>query len=173
MSQSMGLRAFDKRVQWAGDLHPYGRLPWCFARALSLRNRADQVAHLGALLAGQVVRDDDIALAQFRDENLCDIGLEGLAVDRPIEYPLRDEATQGQGANEGHCFPLPMRHAHLQSFTARTTAMAPRHIRRSPCFVNENEARRIEARLLLARGLALRHDIRAILFGGERSLFYA
>ena len=47
--------------------------------------RFDQVAHLGPLVAGEIVHDDNVARPQRRGEKLLDVSFEDLGVDRPIE----------------------------------------------------------------------------------------
>ena len=51
--------------------------------------RLDRLAHVRALVAAEIVHDDDVALAQGRNEDLIDIGLEPEAVDRPVEDKRR------------------------------------------------------------------------------------
>ena len=53
--------------------------------------RLDRHAHPRSLVAGQVVHDDDVAGRQFRHEPLVDIGLDRVAVDRPVERHWGDE----------------------------------------------------------------------------------
>ena len=50
----------------------------------------DQRSHAWPLVARQVVHDHHVAWPQLRDENLLDVDLEGVAVDRPIEHEGRD-----------------------------------------------------------------------------------
>ena len=49
----------------------------------------DGGAHGSALVAAEVVHHDDVARLEFRDKDLVDIGLEGGAVDRPVERHRR------------------------------------------------------------------------------------
>ena len=51
--------------------------------------RFDQVAHLGPLVAGEIVHDDNVARPQRRGEKLLDVSFEDLGVDRPIEDEWR------------------------------------------------------------------------------------
>ena len=46
--------------------------------------RFDQVAHLGPLVAGEIVHDDNVARPQRRGEKLLDVSFEDLGVDRPL-----------------------------------------------------------------------------------------
>lgn len=68
--------------------------------------RLDHLAHLRPFVAGEIVHDHDVALRQFGDEHLADIGLEGVAVDRTIDDEGRDEAPERERADEGRRFPM-------------------------------------------------------------------
>jgi hypothetical protein len=76
-------------------------------------------------VAGEAVHDDGVAGAQLRDEHLGQIGLEGIAVDRPVEDPRRDEAAQGQRADEGRRLPMPVRYADPQPLATRAPTALP------------------------------------------------
>ena len=52
--------------------------------------RFDPFAHRVALVARQIVHDDDVAGPQFGHEDLSDIGLEPLAIDGAIKHHRRD-----------------------------------------------------------------------------------
>ena len=123
-------------------------------------------------MAGEVVHDDDVARAQFWDEHLGDIGLEGIAVDRPVEHPRRDEAAQGERRRRRSSFssdragrPI------LQPLAARTSAMTARHVGRGPGLVDEDEALGIEVELAVEPLLPPLQDVGAVLFARVRGLF--
>jgi hypothetical protein len=61
----------------------------------------DQRAGARPLAAREVVDDDDVAGAEFGDEDPLDISLEGVAVDRPAEDERRDRAAQGERGDDG------------------------------------------------------------------------
>ena len=63
--------------------------------------RFDPLAHFLPLVAGQIVHDDDVALAQLRHEDALDIGREGEPIDRTVEHERRDHAACGQAGDEG------------------------------------------------------------------------
>ena len=66
---------------------------------------------------------------------------------------------------------MAMWHAHPQPLPARTAAMAAGHAGTGPAFVDEDQTIGIEVELSLEPGLALDHDIRALLLAGVRGLF--
>ena len=65
----------------------------------------DGGAHGSALVAAEVIRHDDVARLEFWDKDLVDIGLEGGAVDRPVERHRRDHSGQAQRADERRRLP--------------------------------------------------------------------
>ena len=60
-----------------------------------------------AFVAGEIIHDHRIALAQLRDEDLLDVGLEGDAVDRAVQDERRDEAAQRQAPTNVVVFQWP------------------------------------------------------------------
>src|SRR6185437_2717082 len=131
----------------------------------------DHLAYARPFVAGEVVHNDDGLVWQFGDEDLFDIGLEGITIDRTIEHPGLDDAARGQSGDAGCCFPMAVRNAGPQTFATPATAMSSRHVGRCPGLVNEDEPIPIELVLALTPGLALRQDIRAILLCGMGGLF--
>jgi len=129
------------------------------------------LSHIRAFVTWQVIHNDDVALAQFGQENFFDIGLEGEAVDRPINYERRDEPAQRQRSDERRRFPVAMRNADPQPFTTPTSAVAARHVGRGPGFVDEDQALGIEVELSLEPAFAPLGDIGTILLRGVGRLF--
>lgn len=103
----------------------------------------DHLAHARSFMAGEV-RHDDVAGAQFGHEHFGDIGLQGVAVDRPVENPRRDEASQCERPDEGCRFPVAVRNASPEPFAARAASMTTRHVSGGPGLVDKHEACRIE-----------------------------
>ena len=98
-------------------------------------DRLDGRAHACALVAAQIVHHDDVASFQSRREELRDIGLEAVAVDRAVERHRRDHSRQAQRGDERRGLPVSVRNAAAQSFASRSAATAARHVGRSPCLV--------------------------------------
>ncbi len=69
---------------------------------------------------------------------LGDIGLEGSTVDRAIQNPRGNEATERERADEGRGFPVPMGNTDTEPFTPQAPAMAARHVGRGPGLVDED-----------------------------------
>ena len=51
-------------------------------------------------MAREVVHDDHIAGAKRRDQDMADIGLEPVTVDRPVERHRRDHAGLSQSGDQ-------------------------------------------------------------------------
>ena len=58
-----------------------------------------------ALVAAEIVEDDEIAGPECRDEKLFDPGSEAVAVDRTIEDTVRAQAVGAQAGKERHGAP--------------------------------------------------------------------
>jgi hypothetical protein len=117
------------------------------------------------------VHDDDIARAQFGHQDFGDIGLEGEAVDRPIDHEGRDEAAQRECADEGRGLPMAMGNAHPQALAAPAAPIAARHVGGGPSLIDKHQALGIQVELPLEPGLAFRQDVRAGLLAGMGGLF--
>ena len=126
---------------------------------------------LAPMGASTHVHDDDVALAQFRNKDALDIGLEGDAIDRAVEHERRDHAARGQASDESRRFPMAVRDADTQAFAAAAAAVGPRHAGRSPGLVDEDQAFGIEIELALEPGLALLQDVGSVLLRRVRGLF--
>lgn len=133
--------------------------------------RFDPFAHRGALVARQVVHDDDVAGPQFGHEHLGDIGFEPVAVDRPIEHHRRDHATHAQARDQRGGLAVAVREAHPQPVAPGTAAVAAGHVGRSPGFVDEHEPLGIEVQLAIEPVVPLAQDVGAVLLDRMAGLF--
>jgi hypothetical protein len=136
--------------------------------------RADSADHEtdgGRLVGGEIVEHDDVALLEGWDENLLDIGGEALAIDGAVDHERRVEPIAAQSGDKGQGFPVAMRGLGHKPAAFRTPAAQRRHIRLDPCLVDENETRRVNARLAGLPALALARDVRPILLAGEQAFF--
>ena len=86
---------------------------------------------------------------QRRDEDLLDVELEALAVDRPVDQPRCVDAVVAQGGQEGHGLPVAVRHLGLDPLAARRPAPERRHVGLGPGLVDEHQAGGIDAILIL------------------------
>src|SRR3982074_827183 len=67
---------------------------------------SDGAAHCLALVATEIIEDDDVARLQRWSQNLIDIGPEALAVDGTIENPWGLDTITPQGRQKVHFLPV-------------------------------------------------------------------
>ena len=125
--------------------------------------RFDQLPRFRAFVARQIIHDDDVAFAEFRNENLLHIGFKGEAVDRSVDHERRDEAAKRECADERRRFPVAMRKP--------TAAITAGHIGGGPGLVDEDQALGVEIELPFEPGLTPLRDVGTILLGSVRGLF--
>ena len=103
----------------------------------------------GASMSAEVVHDHYFAGAQRPGQFLFDVSCELLSVDRSIEDARRGQAVVAQGGKEGRRFPMTEWRVADQPFADLTPAIARRHVRGRPGFIDENKLPGVECRLLL------------------------
>ena len=131
----------------------------------------DGIADAGNLVAGEVVENDDVTLVQGGCESLLDPGLEGGAVDGPVEDARGGDAVMPQGGDEGRCFLVSVRGNAFDALASGGPAIAGRHVRRGPCFIKENKLFRLQPRLPLSPFAPGLGEVLARSLGGNRGLF--
>lgn len=131
----------------------------------------DGGAHRATLVGAEIVHDDDVAGHQGRDKELLDVGLERQPVDRAVDHAGSSDGVAAQGGQEGAGLPMAVRHGADRSLAERRTTIGPCHVGLDPGLVDEDQAMRVQSRLVLAPRRARSGDIRAILLGGMECLF--
>ena len=104
-------------------------------------------------------------------ENLLDIEVEALAVDRAVDEPRRGDAIMAQGGQEGHGLPVAMRHLGLDALSDRRPAPERRHVGLGPGLVDEHQAGGVDAALIQDPLRPPTRDIGTILLGRDQRLF--
>jgi hypothetical protein len=94
-------------------------------------------------VTGEIVHDDNVALAQGWDEKLFDIGQEARAVHRPVKHTGRGDLIVAQGGNESCRHPMAMRQSRYEALTTRRLSVEPHHISLRPSFINEDKIFRV------------------------------
>ena len=103
---------------------------------------ANGFAHRFALVAAEIVEDDDIARGQRWSQNLNDISMEGGGVDRSIEDERRRDAVAAQGGEKGHGLPMAEGDERFQTVIAWTPTAQRRHVGLDPGLINEHQPSR-------------------------------
>ena len=65
----------------------------------------DRIAYRSRTMAAEIVENDDVARAQFRDEELLDVGAEDDPVDRTVDDARRGERIGSESRKEGERAP--------------------------------------------------------------------
>jgi len=132
---------------------------------------ADGVARRLALVAAEIVEDDDIAAIEGWCQALLDPGGESGAVDRAIEHERRDDAVVAQPGEEGQRLPMAMRYCGDQRLPTLTPAAGARHVGFDPGFVNEHQAVRIKSMLMGLPAAPEPRHLRPVLLAGDQRFF--
>ena len=119
-------------------------------------------------MTGEIVQNDDIALAQGRSEKVFDVGQETRAVHRPIEHAGRGDLIVAKRGNECCCHPVAMWHRGDEALTARRASIKPRQIGLCSSFIDEHKMFRVQIGLACTPFLAGLGDIRPVLLGGAQ-----
>ena len=101
--------------------------------------RSDRPPHGGALVAGEIVHDDDVAAPQRRHQELDDPGQEADGIDRLVEDAGRDDPVASQAGHEGQRLPMAMRHLGDQPLAERAASMQSSHVRLGPGLVDKDQ----------------------------------
>src|SRR5690606_34476030 len=97
-----------------------------------------------ALVNGEVVEDDDVALRQGRCELGFDPDVESRAVDGLPDHPGRGQAMTAQSGDEGLRAPMAERRAGKEPCAAQAAAAQPYHPGVDGGLVDEDQAMRFE-----------------------------
>ncbi len=103
---------------------------------------------------------------KLRDEYLLHLRFERQPVHRPIEHHGGDGAFPGDGRNQGGGVPVSVGRVVQHTLTLSGSSVEPNHIGFSPCFIQKDQAARIDSGKPLAKLLAFEHYIRAALLDG-------
>jgi len=134
-------------------------------------DRPDGRANGCALVASQIVHDDDVAGLERRHEELLDPGGEALAVDWSIEDARRIDPIMPQSGQEGERTPFTERCSGDQLLPTRRPAPDRRHVRLRPGLIDEDEAARVKPTLILLPLCPPSRDLRPQLLDGEQRFF--
>jgi hypothetical protein len=132
---------------------------------------SNELAHGFALVAAEIVHDDDIAGLQGGDEDLLDINSEGLAIDRTVENPWGVNATVAQGSQKGRRLPAAVRDFGSEPHAAGRPSPQWCHVRLGPGLIDEGQTLRLDPALILFPLRSLVRDVGAIALAGDESFF--
>ena len=124
-----------------------------------------------ALVAAEVVHDDNVAGVEASEQDLLDIALEALAVDRPVKHARCRDPVASKGSQERHGLPVAMRDVGHQPLPFQAPAPDGGHVGLGPGFVDKDQPRRINPALVFLPPAAASGDVRSFLFAGVVCFF--
>ena len=104
-------------------------------------------------------------------EELDDPGQETASVDRAVDDAGCLDPVTAQCGQEGHRGPTAVRHTRDQPL-ASVPPMRAGHVGLRPGLIDEDQARRVNASLVMLPSLALAGDVGAALLGGVQGVFF-
>ncbi len=114
---------------------------------------------------------NDVSGPECGEEGRLDIGKETRAVDRAVEKPWGVDAVVAQGGKEGHRLPMAVRDAGREPRSPRRSSPQRRHVGLGPCFIDEDQAGRIDPALILGPLRAPSRDVGTIPLAGHDGFF--
>lgn len=99
----------------------------------------NRLADGAALMAAEIVHDDQIARLERGREHLLDIGFERLGVDRAVEEPWRFDPVAAKRRDEGHRLPMAVGNTGHKPFSSRRPAAERLHIGFRPGLIDEDQ----------------------------------
>ena len=128
-------------------------------------------AHDFALVAAEIVHDDDVAGTKRWDENRFDVEEKALAIDGTIDEPGRLDTVMAERRKEGHRIPVTIRRLGFQAFSSWAPATQRRHICFGPGLVDKDEPSWINAILIPCPLGAPPSNVGTILLCGQKCFF--
>ena len=131
----------------------------------------DRFRCAGDFVGWKVVHDDDVTTAERRGQTSFDIGEKYPSVHWPINHEGGHDCVMAQAGYQRAGFPMSMRNATHQPFTAQATAPQPHHVGAGGGFVDEYQPGRVEHELLSPPASACAGHVRPLLFRGAQAFF--
>lgn len=122
-------------------------------------------------VAGQIVEDDDVTWPQRRTELLLDPLGKACAIDWLIEHEGRVDPVAAERGDEGHRFPVAIRHLGVESLADRCPTAQGCHVGLGPGFVHKDETPGVRPVLELLPLLSPPGHLGPQLFGWENAFF--
>ena len=122
-------------------------------------------------MATEVVHHNDVAWFQRGHQELLDIGLETLGVDRSVQKARGMKPIAPQGRDKGQGLAMTVRDLRDQALSNRASASDRGHVRLGPGLIDENQSSGIDLMLMGLPLLAPARDVRAVLFAGVEAFF--
>jgi hypothetical protein len=132
---------------------------------------ADGLPNGLAFVRAEIVDDDDVARLERGHEDLLDVLEEALAIDGSVDQPRCGDPIVTQSGQEGHGLPAAVWRFAWQPLSARRPPAKRRHVGLGPGFVDEDQARGVDAVLIGHPLQAPPRYIRPVALAGDQRLF--
>ena len=124
-----------------------------------------------ALVAAQIIDDDNVAGFEGGNEKLLHIGREADGVDGAIEDRRGVNPVMAKGGQEGHGFPVTIRGFGFEPLSPSAPPVGPRHVGLGPGLVDEDQTPGIDPSLIALPALAPPRYVRPVLLAGQHAFF--
>ena len=132
---------------------------------------ADRSSHSLSLVGAEIVEDHDVARLKGGREELFDIGVEALAIDRPVEQAGRFDAVIAQRSEESRGLPAAMRNFVDEALSLWRPAAQAGHVGLRPGLVDEHQAPGVDEPLIGSPSFAVAAYVPAVLLARDKRLF--
>lgn len=126
-----------------------------------------------ALVAGEVIQNDDIAGSERRGQDLGDVLSEDLPVHRLADDKRRNHSLACQAGKKGRGTAMPGRGMTDDPLALGGAAIAPGQVGGRGGFIKEDQTMRCQFRLAFTPQAPSLSHIRAMLFSGVNGFFYS
>jgi len=133
--------------------------------------RADEPTNGFTLVATEIVHDHDVSRTKRRDQNLFDIGLKALAVDRAVNQPRRVDPVMAQRSQKCRRLPVTVRDLGFKPHAERCPSSQRRHVGLGPGLVNEDQTLRRDLVLILDPLCPPPGDVGTVAFASHHGFF--
>ena len=131
----------------------------------------NRAADRRALVARQVVHDDDVPRRQRGDEHQLDIRTKAGAINRAVEDGRRREARHAERGKKRRRVPAPIGRLIRHPRPIQAPSIATDQIRADATFIEKDEASGIERRRGRVPGRPRERDVSAVVFGRAYRFF--
>jgi len=122
-------------------------------------------------VGAEVVEDHDVARLEGRNEDLLDIGVKALAIDRSVEQAGRVDAVLAKSGEKGRGLPAALRNRVDEALSLRGPAAKPCHVGLRPVLIDEHQTPGVDEPLIGAPARAVTVYVPAILLARDKGLF--
>lgn len=122
-------------------------------------------------MTSQIVQDYDVTFFERREEDLFDICVEALSIDRTVKDTRCGQSMTAQRTEKGQCAPVTVRSKATKAFALCPPTTQGSHVGLDPGFVDENQSFRVKTPLKGSPAPPPSRNVLASLFKSEQRFF--